>query len=220
MKLKAWGVVAMCALAMLQLGGCASQQKLRKGELEQLMAALPGVYNNGAQARADAAAGVSPPHAVMNLLVTSFFVPVLGEHVLHVRETAVDDPRRLISQQIWTFSVVDGKRIVQRILLLAEPERWRTGDPQLFRSLLPSDTRPLNGCELVWQKTSDGFSAANQRSTCRANSRVDDEVVTVEYRAELKGDELAISERHFDAAGRVVAGNEADPYYRFVRRTR
>lgn len=210
----------MALTLALLLSACASQQKLRQAELEQLISMLPGIYDNGAQARADTASGVTPPHAALNLLITPFYAPALGEHVFHVRETAADDARRLISQHVWTLAVVDKQRIVQGIHLLAEPERWRTGNPELFRSLMARDVRPLTGCELVWQKTADGFSAANQRASCRANSRVDDEVVTVEHRIELRGDELAISERHFDGAGRAVAGTEADPYYRFVRRRR
>lgn len=211
--------ITCLALALL-LAGCASQQKLREAELDQLVAALPGRYDNGAQARADAAAALVPPHPALNLLITPFFAPALGEHVFHVRETAADDPRRLISQQIWTLSVADKRNIVQGILLLTEPERWRSGDPELFRSLLPRDVRALNGCDLLWQKIAAGYSAANTRASCRANSRLNDEVVMVEHRIELRGDELAISERRYDARGALVEGTEADPYYRFVRRGR
>jgi hypothetical protein len=207
-------------LPLLLLAGCVSTQKLRQAELAELAGLLPGNYDNTGQASADAAAGITPAHGDMRLMITAVYAPLVAERVFHVRETAADDPRRLISQQVWTLSLDADARIVQGIHLLAEPERWRTGDPELFRSILPQDLRPLTGCELVWQKTAGGFSGANQPASCRARSRLDDAAVTVEHRAKLGGELLDLSERQFDADGRVVAGLEADPYYHFVRRRR
>ena len=211
---------AILLVPLLLLAGCISTQKLRQSELAELAALLPGNYDNTDQARADMAAGTVPAHGAMQLTITALYAPLVADRVFHVRETAADDPRRLISQQVWTLSVSGDARIVQGIHLLAEPERWRTGDPEVFRSILPQDLRPLSGCELVWKKTASGFSGANQPASCRARSRLDDAAVTVEHRALLGSEQLDLSERQFDAAGRVVAGLEADPYYRFVRRRR
>lgn len=207
-------------LAAMGLAGCASQDKLRQAELATLAAALPGTYDNAAQAREDVASGAAAPHAGLRLMITEIYAPVVGARVFHVRETSLDDPRRLVMQRIWTLSLSPDKRLTQGVMALAEPERWRTGDPELFRSLLPQDLRPLAGCELYWTATAAGFSGQNQHASCRADASASDEARTVEYRAELQGDQLALSERQYDAAGRIVMGDSADPFYRFVRRGR
>jgi len=207
-------------LATMGLAGCASQEKLRQAELATLAAALAGTYDNAAQARDDIARGAAAPHAGLRLTITEIYAPLVGARVFHVRETSLDDPRRLIMQRVWTLSLSPDKRLTQRVMALAEPERWRTGDPELFRSLLPQDLRPLAGCDLYWTATAAGFSGQNQHAACRADASVGDEARTIEYRAELQGDRLAIGERQYDAAGRIVMGNSADPFYRFVRRGR
>jgi hypothetical protein len=77
--------------------------------------------------------------------------------------------------------------------------------------------RPLAGCELVWKKEGERFTAANDPARCRI-SRAASGTVNLELRAELAPGELALSDRSFDASGRLVYGNSADPFYRFIKR--
>ena len=212
--------IVLSLLLATTLAGCASQEKLRQADMAALAAALPGTYDNAAQARDDIAGNVGSPHAGLRLMVTAIYAPLVGKHVFHVRETSLDDPRRLVMQRIWTLAVLPDKRIAQGVMALAEPERWRSGDPELFRSLLPQDLRSLSGCDLYWTRTESGFSGENRHASCRADARAGTDAHTVEYRAELEGDRLALSERLYDSAGRVVMGDSAEPFYRFVRRGR
>lgn len=172
-----WGLAA--------LAGCTSQADLRKAELADLSVVLPGAYANPKQA----------------LLILNVFAPMLPEHVLYVRETAADDPRRIFSERVWILEIGGTGKIVATVYAFAEPDHWRGAaeDPELFRPLLLRDLRPLAGCELIWEKTLRGFSAAGATSRCPQSWRLDSE-------------ELAFSVQ----PGAAAAG-ASDSYFHFVR---
>jgi hypothetical protein len=73
------------------------------------------------------------------------------------------------------------------------------------------------GCDLLWIRKGRGF-AATIGSGCRTASRTTGETLRVEQRMELDADGLALFEQHRDAAGVLVYGDEADPFFRFARR--
>lgn len=173
----------LCGLAAL--AGCTSQADLRKAELADLAVVLPGVYANPKQV----------------LLILNVFAPMLPDHLLYVRETAADDPRRIFSQHIWALEVSSTDKIVATVYVLEEPDHWRGAaeDPQLFRPMLLRDLRPLAGCELIWEKTARGYSAAGASPRCPQSWR-------------LEGEELAFSVQ----PGAAAAG-ASDSYFHFVR---
>ncbi len=114
----------------------------------------------------------------------------------------------------------EGERIIQAAYALAEPGRWRDAhtNPDLFKGLIPhEELRAATGCELVWKKEGERFTGANDAARCRASSRVTGATVRLEMRAELTPSELALSDRSYDAAGRLVYGPPDEPY-RFVKR--
>lgn len=102
----------------------------------------------------------------------------------------------------------------------AEPARWRDGHLRrdLFRGLLPTDLRARAGCDLVWTRTSSGFVAVNDAQECRVAARGTGETLRAEQRMELDRNGISIFDLHRDAAGVVVYGDAADPWYRFIRR--
>ena len=154
-----FAALLLCGLAAL--AGCTSQADLRKAELADLAVVLPGVYTNPKQV----------------LLILNVFAPMLPEHVLYVRETAADDPRRIFSERIWVLEVGGTGKIVATVYAFEEPDHWRGAaeDPQLFRPLLLRDLRPLAGCELIWEKTARGYSAAGASARCPQSWRLDGE---------------------------------------------
>ena len=194
-------------LMAVALGGCASQQELRKQELAVLGAQLPGGYDNLQQAQADAAAGRAGAHAAQALVILKLRAPLVGDDVFYVRETAAEDVRRVTSERIWSLNLSADQKIVATVARFEEPDRWRIGaeNPDLFRSLLLRDLRTIEGCELLWQKTAQGYSGDTIGNGCRRGGAAGAPPQIQHWR--LAGDELDLSEA------------AADDYYRFMRRS-
>ena len=207
----------VCALAsMLLVAGCASQTKQAEADLATLAGWLPGRYDNVDHVRGDAT------RQAVVLRVVPFYAAPLGKAAFYLHETAADDPRRVLSQRVIAFDVdPERKRIVQVVYSLTEPGRWRDAheNPDLFTGLIPhQDLRPMAGCELVWQREADRFAGANDKAGCRATSRRTGSTVNVEMRAELSPGELALAERAFDSADRLVEGDAEGAAQRYVKR--
>lgn len=174
-------------LLLAALSACTPQAELRKNELTELSLVLPGVYSNQQQV----------------LLIMNVFAPMLSGNALYVRETDAADPRRVYSVRLWILEVSESGHLVASPYAFAEPERWREGaeNPELFRSLLQQDLRPLTGCELTWEKTPQGYSASSASPRCP-------------QRWKLEADQLSFSERPVDP-GRGAP----DPYFHFTRQS-
>lgn len=201
------------ALALLATS-CASGPKPDQVFLGQLLGHLGGSYDNLAQSRA------SPDHAPLKLMIVPVDAPLVGKHVFYVQETAADDARRVLAQHMYIVdSVPDQELAVLMQADLAEPLRWRDGqlNRDLFRSMLAEDLRPRSGCDLLFRREGNGFSAGTS-GNCRASARDSGEALRVEQRVTLDGDGIAVFEQQRDAAGKLVHGDEPDPWYRFARR--
>jgi CpeT/CpcT family (DUF1001) len=203
-------------IPLILLSACSSQAKKAEAELATLAAWLPGRYDNVEQLRGDAT------RQPVVLQVVPFYGKPLGKAAFYLYETAADDPRRVLSQRIIAFDVdPKGKRIVEAVFSLVEPGRWRDAhlNPDLFTGLIPhEDLRPMAGCGLVWKREGERFVGANEKSSCRATSRVTGATVNVEMRAEASPGELAFGERAFDPAGRQVEGDAEGTLMRYTKR--
>ena len=177
------GALLLCALA--SLGACTTKSDLRKSELADLALVLPGVYTNPKQV----------------LLVLNVFAPFMTGNVLYVRETDAGDARRVYSERIWNLDVSGAGHIVATVYSFEQPDRWRDAaeNPELFRSLLQQDLRPLPGCELIWEKTPHGYSATASSARCPQSWK-------------LEGEELSFSERPVHPSP-----GAPDSYFHFVR---
>lgn len=212
-------VRVLCALtAAALLAACTTQSKRSEAELAQLLAWLPGRYDNVAQSEADAHAG-RESHVALELNIVRIYAPLMGDYAFYVQETAADDPRRVIAQHAVAFAVVKDRGIVESLWSFAEPTRWRDAhlNLDLFKGLMPQDFVPLAGCDLIWTKKEGRFVGANDPDTCRASSSAGGPL-RMNLRAELTADELAVAEQSYESSGRVVQGNAAEPFYRFRRR--
>jgi hypothetical protein len=160
-------------------------------------------------------------HPPLRLMIVPVQAPLVGDHVFYVQEMAADDLRRVLSQRIYVINGVPRKdQAVLTQLDLNEPLRWRDGhaNRELFRSMLVQDLRLRAGCDLLWQRDGAGFKAALQRNACRAASRATGETLRVEQRMQLGPETLNVFEQHRDAAGTLVFGDAADPWFRYSRR--
>lgn len=155
-RLRGASLAGLLALAAALVGGCSNDVALRKAELQQLAAVLPGRYDNRAQ---------SPPAAggaetALELNVAPIYAPFLSNHVFYVQENAFGDPRRVLSQRLFVFEVAPDNRIVQRTFGFAEPLRWRDGhlNTDLFKGLMGQDVGASAGaCVLEWRLDGQAF---------------------------------------------------------------
>jgi hypothetical protein len=200
-------------LALL-LAGCAAAPSREEAMVADLVAVLPGSYDNLAQSRQ------GPDHPALKLVVAPVQAPLVGEHVFYVQEMAADDPRRVLAQRLYVVSAVaKGEQALLAQLDFTEPLRWRDGhlNRDLFRSLLMQDLRQRSGCDMLWVRSTKGFTATTGAG-CRGSAPGTGEALKVEQRMELDADGLAVFEQRRDAAGVLVQGGEADPWFRFARR--
>jgi hypothetical protein len=158
--------IASTTAILMLLGGCTDQTKVHEGEMTQLLAVLPGHYDNTAQVEADTRAHAHP-HDAIALTITHVYTPRLGHYVYYAQETAADDPRRLFSQKMYSFAVDEKRGIVETLYALAEPLRWRDGqqNKDMFTGMVMEDVQP-EACQLLWKKTDTGFVATHDPKAC------------------------------------------------------
>ena len=183
---------ALLALLLL-LPGCTDQTKVHEGELSELLAVLPGNYDNTAQVEADIRNHANPPHDAVALTITHVYTPRLGHHVYYVQETAPDDPRRVFSEKMYSFTVDEKRGIVQTLYEFNEPLRWRDGqqNKDMFTSVVAEDVQP-EACQLLWKKKDAGFVATHDPKACP-----DPTAASAVPQAEFAAGELTIGEYKF-----------------------
>jgi len=186
------GAIAGALAGFLLLSGCTDQTKVHEGELTQLLAVLPGHYDNTAQVEADMRAHTHPPDAIA-LTITHVYTPRLGHHVYYAQETAADDPRRVFSQKMYSFAVEEKRGIVETLYALAEPLRWRDGqqNKDMFTGMVLEDVQP-EACQLLWKKTDTGFVATHDARVCPDAGHG-----AILHQAEFEGGVLTIGEYKF-----------------------
>jgi CpeT/CpcT family (DUF1001) len=191
-----YGTVLMC------LTGCATGRRAHERDLQQLAATLPGIYETLPQ----------PEQPALQLAITPLLVPVIGEHVFHVRESIAGDGRRIVSQSIWMLTLDAQGNIAQTVWRFSQPERWRTGDKELFRSLLPQDLQPLPGCMLQWTRTAPGYNARNVATPVAAAEGSNNPIPA---QLQLNGDRLSASVQR---CGEAATPATVEVWYQFQRR--
>jgi hypothetical protein len=229
------GIFLIGFLAML--AGCAeNKQHIYEDDLARMAHWLPGTYDNTLQAKQDIQKGVRPAHDAVELAVVPLGSVSIGHNSFYLQETAADDPRRVLSQQVVMFKVTPAG-IVESISGLVEPLRWRDGqrESDIFLGMTPKDLKPINGCELAWNREGEPgktdkkpskeeaqqtfeklrFIGINDPKKCEETSRVVGGLVNVELRGELTMNELSLAELEYDSNGQVVSGNKDEPFYRF-----
>ena len=161
-------VVAAAVGAMLAaLGACKDESKIREAEMTQLLALLPGEYDNRAQAARDVRNGARPSHDAVTLTITRVFTPRLGHHIYYAQEIVADDPRRVLSQKMYSFQVDEKRGIIETTYAFVEPQRWRDGqqNKELFTSVVTEDVAP-EACDLIWKGAAGRFVANHNQKIC------------------------------------------------------
>jgi hypothetical protein len=228
------GILLIGFIALLT--GCAeNKQRVYEEDLARMSRWLPGTYDNSAQARSDVQKGVHPPHDAVELAIVPLESVSIGRNAFYLQESAADDPRRVLSQQVIMFTASE-KGVIESISTLEDPLRWRDGQRQadIFMGMTPKDLKPATGCELKWRRDTEPgkgkklskeeaervaqktrFIGTNDPKKCEETSHVVMGLVQVELRAELTANEYSVAEIQYDSNDQVVSGNKEDPFYRF-----
>ncbi|HZF26363.1 MAG TPA: chromophore lyase CpcT/CpeT [Steroidobacteraceae bacterium] len=216
----------MNKVALLLIGaavlacGCANNEKLREADLARLAEWLPGAYDNRAQVDSDLAKSVMDVHAPIALDVVAVSAQIIGEELYYVQQSDATNPRRVISQQLYSFEKTsDNKAIAHTIYNFKEPDRWASGHdrPDIFKSLVPDDLSSTSGCELKWEFAENRFTASSSAASCRG---VRGSGARTEIKIELTATEFKLSERTFDSTGNVTSGRSEDPFFDFRKGNR
>lgn len=111
--------------------------------------------------------------------------------------------------------------IVETIWTLLEPQRWRDGqnNPELFTGMEVEDAKKMTGCELVWHKSGEQFTGADDPKRCRGSAAGIEGATQVDLRAELTADTLALARNGTDGAGHLLVGRSDEPFNRFGKRS-
>jgi CpeT/CpcT family (DUF1001) len=162
-----WPAAAVLVAALIAVCGCTDQTKIQEGQLTQLLATLPGRYDNSDQVGEDTGNHVRPVHDAVVLTITHVYTPRLGHYVYYVQETAADNALRVFSQRMWSFQVDEKRGIVETVYQFVEPQRWSEGlqNKDLFTSIVVEDVQ-AEGCLLLWKKKDDGFIATHDPKGC------------------------------------------------------
>jgi hypothetical protein len=214
-------LVGCFLIAGAMLAGCASKGPGPDVELQELIQMFPGHYDNTAQAQADIANGIHPPHEALALDIVPIDAVMIGENVFYVQESIAGDPKRVLGQKIVMFGVVK-KKIVQTDFALAEPYRWRNGqyNPDLFKAIMTQDVRSTKGCSLRWKRADSGnFEGTNDPKTCHSRAQGAGGIAVIESRAELGPMEYSTAEQALDRAAHPAAGNQDETFYRFRKQS-
>ena len=157
----------MAAALLATLGGCADQERHAESDMLGLLALMPGRYDNTSQAELDLRNGVQPAHEAIALVITRVHTMRLGHNVYYAQEMAADNPRRVLSQKMYSFEVDDKRGIVETVYEFVDPRRWRDGqqNPEIFTSIETEDVQ-AEGCQLLWKKTPQGFVGNHDPKGC------------------------------------------------------
>ena len=234
-------ILGLAAMACVSgLSGCASERRQHDDEadLASISRWLPGTYNNAQQVKSDLAKGIKPVHDAVELYVVVIDSIAVGRSAFYLLESAADDPMRVFSQRVITFSVTP-KGIIQTVNILIDPLRWRNGqrEPDMFESITPRDFKAATGCEITWKREEgdsdkdkklskeDALRAAEHRKFVGTNDSKHCEMpssaimglVNMELRGKLAANEIDLAELQSDQDGDPIPGATADTFYRFRR---
>ena len=162
-----WPAALACAAALTAAGCASGPPKATEADLTLMLTMLPGRYDNAAQAELDAKSGRHPAHEAVTLLIIHVYTPRLGHYVYYAQESAAKDPRRILSQRMYSFQLDEKRGIVETLYEFVEPGRWRDGSQSkdLFTAVQIEDVQP-ELCQLLWTKKGDGFVGAHDQKVC------------------------------------------------------
>jgi hypothetical protein len=184
---------AVLLIVVGMAGGCVDKQQIREAELGDLVAWLPGKYDNTAQVAQETQKSGHAVHEAIALLIMPVNAPRLGHHVFFVQESVANDPRRILGSSMFSFDTDEKNGIVGLVYEFNEPVRWRDGlqHPELFAGLQAEDVSSA-GCEFDWKKAGEEFVATHDPKRCHTLTPTNNE-----HAADLTPYTFSIGDYHY-----------------------
>jgi hypothetical protein len=184
---------AALLLVLALAGGCADKQAISEQDLGDLVAWLPGKYDNTAQVAQESAKAGHAAHEAIALLIMPVNAPRLGHHVFFVQESVSGDPRRILGSSMFSFDTDEKNGIVGLVYEFNEPVRWRDGleHPELFAGLQAEDVSSA-GCEFDWKRKGEEFVATHDPKRCHSLTPTNNE-----HAADLTPYTFSIGDYHY-----------------------
>ncbi len=207
----------LLVVLILLCTGCTNHAKLREQELARIAEWLPGNYDNRVQVDEDLARNAVDIHEPIDMVIIAVSAPIIGKQLYYAELSDAMNPRRLIDQRLHSFEMsADEQAIAHTMYRFKEPDRWAGGQRRadIFKSLVPDDLSAFSGCELKWEFDGERFTARSSQVSCKSETGPP---AAIELRMELEPGAFGLSERSFDAAGKLVQGRHEDPLFRFTK---
>ncbi|MEM6523252.1 MAG: chromophore lyase CpcT/CpeT [Bacteroidota bacterium] len=192
-------------LAVLLLSSLACQTEDEKN-LDLLESYLIGSFNSREQSLKDSS------YFNIHLNVSPIWKNKdYQERWLYVEQAAASQLDLPYRQRVYRLSINEAKEYVSAIYLIKDPIRF-AGDYKLdnpLSGLTPDSLELKTGCEVILQKTENGFEGRTGVRTCSS------ELLGASYatsKVELTSEVLTSWDQGFDDSGQQVWGAEKGPY--------
>jgi CpeT/CpcT family (DUF1001) len=136
-------------------------------QVREIMAMLPGEYDNAAQMQRQ---GGGQPFYPVRTIIKPVKAPIFGENVLYLEEYRDNDPTKLTRIRLYTFSADAGENAVRLHLVNPlKPEALQGAHADLAKveALTAADVRKdRNLCDVLIRKQGIEFRGAMKERTC------------------------------------------------------
>jgi len=136
-------------------------------QVREIMAMLPGVYDNAAQIQKQ---GGDKPFYPVRTIIKPVKAPVFGENVLYLEEYRDNDPTKLTRVRLYTFTADTGENAVRLHLvnpLRPEALQGAHADLAKVEALTTDDVRKDRDlCDVLIRKAGAEFRGTMKERTC------------------------------------------------------
>lgn len=130
---------------------------------------LPGEYDNFQQTVSDKNGGIIPPHFRLYAVIAKVNYPYLDGDMFYLQQYADNDPNKIIVQHLLeTFYVKEENTIVMKKYSFPIGAAFRDIhlNPAKLNSVLPSNLKATENCEVHWIKKENHFLGTLEPTFC------------------------------------------------------
>jgi hypothetical protein len=136
-------------------------------QVREIMAMLPGVYDNAAQMQSQ---GRDKPFYPIRTIIKPVKAPVFGDNVLYLEEYRDNDPKKLTRIRLYTFTADEAEKAVRLHLvnpLNVEALQGAHANLAKIEALTQADVRKdRNLCDVFIRKVGSEFRGVMKERTC------------------------------------------------------
>jgi len=189
-------------------------------QMTQLLQWFPGEFDNNQQVVSERESKAANPHEWIHSHFVRVNQPALGPVVFYVEQYQNGNPDDIYRQRLYTFTAdAAANAIVLRIYSFPDDAAVRGAhrDPSKLAALTLASLRALPGCEVYWTFDGQSFQGAMKPKACTVVSRASGKPIFISDDLTLTADEIWISDRAVDEAGKPVFGHPEGIHHKLRR---